>query len=198
MEKAKRKTASPEALQMLMEDHRKVQKLFKTFEKMHEDDEGDDETQREIVEQACMELTIHAQLEEECFYPAVREALDEADLVDEALVEHASAKELIAKLQDMQPGDPLYAASFIVLGEYVNHHIKEEEKEMFAQINKRKLDLDALAVEMQQRKQELMQEHGMASEEEEGETTSADADDEEDVEAAQRQQARSRRPTAHK
>lgn len=194
MERAKRKTASPEALQMLMEDHRKVQKLFKTFEKMHEDDEGDDETQREIVEQACMELTIHAQLEEECFYPAVREALDEAELVDEALVEHSSAKELIAKLQGMQPDDPLYAASFIVLGEYVNHHIKEEEKEMFAQINKRKIDFDALAVEMQQRKQELMQEHGMASEEEEGETSSADAEAEADVETAQPQQARSRRP----
>jgi hemerythrin superfamily protein len=204
VEKAKRKTASPEALQMLMQDHRNVQKLFKSFEQMKEDGDADEDSKREIVEQACMELTVHAQLEEECFYPALREALDEEDLVDEALVEHASAKELIAKLQNMQPDDPLYEASFTVLGEYVNHHIKEEEKEIFPSINKRKMDLDALAVEMQQRKQELMQEHGMqaADEEGEGETASAreaEEDSEEDMETAQPQGARrSKRSTAHK
>ena len=83
------------------------------------------------LEQICEMLTVHATIEEELLYPAARDVLDEADLVDEAAVEHASAKDLIAQIQGMQPADELYDAKVTVLGEYIDHHVKEEEKEMF-------------------------------------------------------------------
>src|SRR6476620_11095146 len=94
-----RTTRMPKPIEMLIEDHRKVQKMFKQFEKLKEQD--DEQSKRDLVEQACAELKVHTTIEEEIFYPAAREALDEGDLVAEALVEHASAKDLIAKLEGM-------------------------------------------------------------------------------------------------
>lgn len=156
-----------DAISLLTEDHKKVQKLFKDFEKIKED--GDDEEKGDIVEMACAELTVHALLEEEIFYPAVRDAIDDQDIMDEAEVEHESAKELIAKLESMEPGDDLYDATFTVLGEYVNHHIEEEQGEMFAQAKKAKIDLEALGEEILARKQALMAEMGLIDEEDEEE-----------------------------
>lgn len=150
---------------MLAEDHRKVTKMFDQFEKMKEDE--DDEAKQTLVEQACAELTVHAQIEEEIFYPALRETLDDTDLLDEAEVEHACAKQLITELNAMQPGDDLYDAKFTVLGEYMKHHIQEEEKEIFPKVKKAKMDLDSLGDELRQRKMELREELGMAGEEEE-------------------------------
>jgi hypothetical protein len=94
-------------------------------------------------------------VEEEIFYPAVRAAIDDDDLMDEADVEHAGARELIAQLEDMEPGDDHYDAKVTVLGENVDHHVKEEQDEMFPKARKAKLDLAALGAAMLERKREL-------------------------------------------
>jgi hypothetical protein len=174
-----------DAIALLTEDHKKVKKLFRDFEKLKEN--GEKGNKAELVRQACLELAIHTQIEEEIFYPAAAGALDEQDLLDEAEVEHASAKELIAQLQEMEPGDELFDAKFTVLSEYVKHHIKEEEGEMFPQLEKSELDLEELGARLEQRKQELMEEMGPADaddeeidEEEEAELAIAAGDEEED------------------
>jgi len=147
--------AAPNAISLLTEDHANVSKMFKQFERMKE--KLDDSEKAELVQKICMELSLHAQVEEEIFYPAAREAIDDQDLLDEAEVEHATAKELIAQLQTMEPGDELYDAKVTVLGEYVEHHVKEEEKQMFPKVRKAKLDLEHLAEQIQERKQQAMQ-----------------------------------------
>jgi len=161
------KGSEDDALHILAEDHKKVMELFDEFERMKEDEETDDEAKQVLVETACAELTIHAQVEEEIFYPAARDAIDDMDLLDEAEVEHASAKQLITELAAMQPGDDLYDAKFTVLGEYVKHHIQEEEKELFPKIKKADLDLEELGQEISERKMELREELGVPSDEEE-------------------------------
>lgn len=149
-----RSRKSTDAYSLLQEDHKRVQKIFKQFEKL---DREDSEAMREMVETACAELELHAQLEEELFYPALREAGDEekSHLLDEAEVEHDSAKQLIAQLRDLQPDDPRYAATFTVLGEYVNHHIEEEEGDIFKLAKKAKLDAEALGEAIAERKQQM-------------------------------------------
>jgi hypothetical protein len=107
-----------------------------------------------------MELTIHAQLKKRSSIRQ-REAIAEEDLLNEAEVEHATAKELIAQLENMQPSDELFDAKFIVLGEYINHHVKEEQDEMFPKVRKARVDMQSLGAEIAQRKQELMVEMGM-------------------------------------
>src|ERR1700680_4921762 len=114
-----------DAIAMLMTDHKKVKKVFSDFKKLK--DGGSSDEKSAIVEQICNELKIHAEIEEEIFYPAVREKIDDADLMDEALVEHAGAKELIAQLEDADPEEDLYDAKVTVLGEQINHHVEEEE-----------------------------------------------------------------------
>jgi len=163
------KQSSMDAIELLTADHKEVQKLFKQFEQMKEDD--DDEGKQELVSRICAELTIHAQIEEEIFYPAAREGMKEQDILDEAEVEHASAKELISQLEAMEPDEELYDAKVTVLGEYINHHVKEEQNEMFPQVKKAKLDLQALGEELMARKQELKIELGLEEEEEEEEET---------------------------
>ena len=98
---------------------------------------------------------MHAQIEEEIFYPQVREAINDDDLLDEAEVEHSTAKNLIAQLTDMNPDDDLYDAKVKVLGEYIDHHVKEEREEMFVKARKTNLDLVAMADELSARKIEL-------------------------------------------
>lgn len=142
-----------EILATLMEDHKRAKKAFRDFEKLDAAKQSDE--CRTLVQQTCAELTVHATLEEEVFYPAVRRALKEADLIDEAEVEHASAKELIGQLQGMGPGDDKFAAKFVVLGEYVKHHIKEEESEMFPKLERARLDWEGLAEEMTSRRESL-------------------------------------------
>jgi hemerythrin superfamily protein len=149
-----RVTRAPNALNMLTEDHARVRKMFKQFEKEKESEPSE---KAELVSQICAELTVHTQLEEEIFYPAAREALEEQDLLDEAEVEHASAKSLIQQLESMQPEDELYDAKVTVLGEYIEHHVKEEEKQLFPKVRKARLNLDELAEQMSERKSELMQ-----------------------------------------
>ena len=151
MAKTRSKTAT--AIDLLKEDHDKVKKAFKEFEKM---DRSDIETCRQVVRSVCEDLRVHTALEEEIFYPAVREAIDDEDIMNEAAVEHETAKTLIEQLENMEPDDPNYFATFTVLGEYVMHHVKEEESEMFPQAKKAKeLDLQALGEQMRARKEEL-------------------------------------------
>ena len=104
----------------------------------------------------CLALQVHTQIEEEIFYPAVREAIDKTALIDEALVEHASAKQLIAEIEEMDAGDELYDAKVKVLGEQVSHHIEEEEDELFPEVESSDLDLEALGQKMAARKAELL------------------------------------------
>lgn len=179
--RASSKASETDALHVLMDDHKKVVELFDEFERMKEEEDTDDEAKQILVESACAELTIHAQVEEEIFYPAAREAIDDMDLLDEAEVEHASARQLITELAAMQPGDDLYDAKFTVLGEYVKHHIQEEEKELFPKVKKAGIDLDELGREISERKMELRDELGIVSEDEE---------DYDDPDAASRSQRR--------
>ena len=155
-------TQAQDAVAMLMADHKKVKKLFSDFNKLRE--EGSDKDKSAIVYQICNELKIHTELEEEIFYPAVRKAIDDSDLMDEALVEHAGAKDLIAQLEDASPDDDLYDAKVSVLGEQIDHHVKEEEGEMFPKAKKAKVDTDALGATMLNRKIALMDKMGMSAE----------------------------------
>ncbi len=145
------KKSGNDAIDLLLDDHKQVRQLIKQYEKMHEK-AGADEKQ-ELAEQICNEFLLHADIEEQFFYPAAREALEEEDLIDEAEVEHASARDLVAQIQAMQPDDPMYDAKVKVLGEYIEHHVEEEEKEMFPKVKKAKLDFDMLGQEMMQAKQ---------------------------------------------
>ena len=151
-----------DAIEMLIADHRNVEQLFKQYDKLAEDG-GTYNEKEALAATICAELSIHAQVEEEIFYPAARDVLDEEDLVDEAVVEHASAKDLIAQLADMSPDDDLYDAKVKVLSELIEHHVEEEEDEMFPKLKKAKLDTAALGPQMAERKQELVEELGVGA-----------------------------------
>ncbi len=144
---------SPDALTLLKADHELVQALFEKFEKARTDKQ-----KAALAEQICTELTIHAQIEEEIFYPVVREAIDEHDLMDEADVEHASAKDLIAQIMESKPGEHHFDATVTVLGEYVKRHVKEEHSEMFPKVRKTALDLKELGARLSARKVKLQTE----------------------------------------
>jgi hypothetical protein len=159
--KSKQQESKQDALSLLKQDHSNVKEIFSEFKKLAEsEDSGSQEMKQSLIESACMELKIHTQIEEEIFYPAVREAIDEELLLDEAEVEHASAKELIEQIENMDPGDSKLDATFMVLAEYVQHHIKEEEGEMFPKVKKSDLDIDALGTQMMERKSALQEEMG--------------------------------------
>lgn len=106
----------------------------------------------------CAELTAHATAEEEIFYPAARAAIDKVELIDEADIEHASAKDLIAQIEASSPADDHYDAKVKVLGEYIDHHVQEEEGEMFPKVRRAKVDTVALGEQIAARKEEIMQE----------------------------------------
>ena len=146
------RSRKPDAISLLKEDHAKVRQLFDRFERTR----GESEKER-LAKTICDELTVHTQLEEQLFYPAVREAIEHEDLVNEAEVEHQSAKDLIDQIRASSPSDPRYDALVTVLGEYVKHHIGEEEGEMFKQVRASELDLTALGEEMKERKRALAQ-----------------------------------------
>lgn len=153
-----------DAVSLLANDHADVADLFEEYEALVDSEAGDDQKQA-LAERICAMLTAHSTIEEEIFYPAAREALDEQDLLDEAEVEHATAKDLIEQIQSMDPTDELYDAKVKVLGEYVNHHVQEEELEIFPRCQPSEMDLEGLAEELSARKKELMEELGMTDEE---------------------------------
>jgi hemerythrin superfamily protein len=155
---------APDAIQLLKRDHAEVKTLFDSFE------DADDDEQEEIAEQVCKLLTIHTTIEEELLYPAAKEAFtdeEDKDLVNEAEIEHASAKELIEQIRAMDSDDEKFAATVKVLSEQIQHHVKEEESELFPKLKKAKLDIKALGAELFERKTELMDELGVVDEESE-------------------------------
>ena len=150
----------PNALTLLRKDHKLVSALFEEFDKKAT--RGNTAAMKEIAEKVCAELTVHATIEEEIFYPGLYEAFPQhEDALDEAEVEHAGAKALIAKIQGGENKE-LFEAQVVVLGEYIRHHVKEEH-ELFAKIkNSRKIDFEALGARMKERKTELQQGRHMA------------------------------------
>ena len=149
------KSASQDAIALLTQDHEDVNALFERYEELV-DEEASDEDRKDLAEQICTMLTVHATIEEEIFYPAARDGLDDEKLLDEAEVEHQSATDLIDQILDSEPDDALYDARVKVLGEYVRHHVEEEEGELFPLVRESDLDLDALGEEMAARKEDLL------------------------------------------
>jgi hemerythrin-like domain-containing protein len=153
--------APRDAIALLKQDHRTVSALFEEFEK------ADEEEQSAIAQRVCQLLTVHATIEEELLYPAAKQALEDEeddDLVNEAEVEHGSAKELIAKIEGMTGDDEHFKATVTVLGEYIKHHVKEEEGELFPHLRKTELDLKELGGRLADRKFELMEKLGIEEE----------------------------------
>jgi hemerythrin superfamily protein len=152
-----------DACDLLDADHRAVKKLFKEYEELTESRaRGTAQKKLDLAHQICQELTVHAQIEEEIFYPALRNAIKDTDLLDEAEVEHQTAKDLIAQIQDAAEADDKFDAKVKVLGEYIDHHVKEERNEIFVKARAaRKLDLVSMRDELEARKEELMSEMGV-------------------------------------
>ncbi|WP_374586428.1 hemerythrin domain-containing protein [Pseudoduganella sp.] len=142
-----------DAIALLKQDHANVKAMFKEYEELGERAFA---SKKKLADKICLELTKHATAEEEIFYPALRADSREAeDLVDEATVEHSTAKDLIAQISEMDPHDDLFDAKVKVLGEYIEHHVKEEEGEMFPKARQSGLDLQGMAREIEARKDEV-------------------------------------------
>jgi hemerythrin-like domain-containing protein len=157
MAQSARKTVTPSrenALSLLKSDHEEVSELFAKYEKGVERSTAEQKTA--LAQQICEALTAHAQIEEEIFYPACHEHVEDAeDLLAEARVEHETLKELIAKIQKAKPGSEEFDAEVMVLGEYVKHHVKEEQNELFPKVRKSELDLNEVGEQLAARKEEL-------------------------------------------
>ena len=150
--KATAKKAAPkDAIAMLKADHKKVSGLFAEFEKARAAS-----TKKKLVTTICTELSVHAQVEEDVFYPAVKAALKDKVLIPEAVVEQATMKALIGQIEGVEPDGEMYDAKVKVLSEYVKHHVKEEHTEMFPKAAKTRLDMVALGAQMAARKSELL------------------------------------------
>ena len=145
-----------DALQLLMAEHREVKAMFQHYQKLA-DTGGRGDERMLLASQICVALTVHTQMEEEILYPAARTVLTkDEDIVDEAYVEHAGAKSLIAQIKTMTSDQPLFDAKVKVLGEYIDHHVREEETEFFPKLRKTALDLDAMGDQLATRKKQLM------------------------------------------
>jgi hemerythrin superfamily protein len=140
----------PLAVAFLMQQHRDVEALFDAYENT------DNKAQKlKLSEKICLSLAVHAKIEEELLYPEAQEKIEEADLIDEASVEHATAKDLIAQIETMQVGDHLYDAKVKVLGEYISHHVEEEETELFPQCKRADMDLTRIGEKLKARAAQL-------------------------------------------
>lgn len=150
-----RKTAASsrrkDAVQLLKSDHREVEKLFGQFQ-----DAGGEARRKQLSERICMELMVHTEIEEEIFYPACREFLKDDDIVNEAIVEHQAAKDLIGQIREMSPSDEMFDARMQVLQEQIEHHVEEEEKELFPKVQKTDMDLKQIGERLMERKKTLL------------------------------------------
>ncbi|MGR4864661.1 hemerythrin domain-containing protein [Caulobacter sp. LARHSG274] len=144
----------PLAVRLLKQDHREVEGWFDEYEQLEDDAE-----KLELFNKIALALKVHTQIEEEIFYPEERGQVED-DMLDEAFVEHDGAKKLIAEIEAMEPSDEFYDAKVKVLGEYIKHHVKEEEQPggIFAQAKKGDEDLDAMGERLKIRKEQLMAE----------------------------------------
>lgn len=147
----KAKPAPKDAIAMLKADHVAVSKMFAEYEKSRSIAK-----KRDLVAEICTALSVHAQIEEEIFYPAVKAKLKDKLLVPEATVEHASLKDLIAQIEGVEPDGEMFDAKVKVLSEYVKHHVKEEQNEMFPKAKASTLDMVELGTRMSERKADLM------------------------------------------
>ncbi|MEO8247994.1 MAG: hemerythrin domain-containing protein [Burkholderiales bacterium] len=147
----KAKSSAKDAPALLKADHKKVSELFGQYEKSRSTAK-----KKALVEKICTELTVHAQIEEEIFYPAIKKALKDKEMVPEATVEHATLKHLISQVEGKEPDGEMFDAKIKVMSEYVKHHVKEEEGEMFKKAKSTKLDMAALGEQMMARKEELL------------------------------------------
>jgi Hemerythrin HHE cation binding domain len=145
--------APHDLFELLKTDHRRVKELFSQFEK------ADKQTKIGIAEEILIQLEIHTAIEEELVYPAIRDAIDNEDLVDEAKEEHHVAKLLIKELRKMKAGEDDFATKFKVLKEIIHHHVEEEEQEMFPQTEESGLDTSELGEAVVTRKNKLMQKY---------------------------------------
>jgi hemerythrin superfamily protein len=147
---------TPDILQLLTAEHREVKAMFQHYHRLAEAGGKGDERML-LASQICVALTLHTQVEEEILYPAARAALlHDGELVDEAYVEHASAKSLVSQVKTMTSDQPLFDARVKVLGEYVDHHVREEENELFPRVRKAALDLQDMGARMAERRKQLM------------------------------------------
>ena len=137
-------------IDMLKEDHHKVKELFEQFES------ADGSERAQIAATAIMELEIHAELEEKLIYPAIRQEIDEDDMMDEAVEEHHLVHVLIKELKKLKPADEIFQAKFTVLGELVKHHIEEEEDEMLPKAEKSDINWESLEATVMKRKEALV------------------------------------------
>ncbi len=149
--KTARAARSPDALALLRDDHKTVAQMFERYRKTRSPQQ-----KQALCEQICTALTVHAQIEEEIFYPAIEQSIRDRALVPEARVEHDSLKALIAEVQEGRPGDEMFEARMTVMSEYVKHHVREEQNEIFPKVKASKLDTAELGLQLEQRKQELM------------------------------------------
>ncbi|HIV72011.1 MAG TPA: hemerythrin domain-containing protein [Candidatus Aquabacterium excrementipullorum] len=148
--------ARAEVLRMLKEDHRVAKLAFREFDRL--DAVDDAQACENLIHQTCVDLEVHTRLEEDVFYPTVRTAMSRDALIDDAEVEHQAMKMLLDQVRRTRPGDARQAASFRVLGEYVKHHVKEEEGELFRQLSHARLDWARLLDDMQAHRQRLINE----------------------------------------
>jgi hemerythrin superfamily protein len=156
MESEEERSSAQEAhdpFELLKTDHRRVEELFSSFEN------ADKRTKPEIAEEVLTQLEIHAAIEEELVYPAIREAIDDHDMVDKAKEEHHVVKLLIKELRKMDASEDEFAPKFKVLGEIVRHHAEEEEQEMFPQAEEANLEKVELGEKVVKRKDQLMLKH---------------------------------------
>jgi len=143
-----------EAIALLRADHKLVNDLFDEYEKARSPSK-----KKALVKQICTELSVHAQIEEEIFYPAAKKALKDKELIPEATVEHATLKDLIAQVEDVEPDGEMFDAKIKVMSEYVKHHVKEEQNEIFPKVKETNLDLVELGAQLTERKEELLAAH---------------------------------------
>jgi hemerythrin-like domain-containing protein len=146
-----RNSTTQDATALLRADHKHVSGLFAEYKKARSS-----ENKKDIVAKICKELTVHAQIEEEIFYPAVQQALKDKTLVPEATVEHATLKALVAQVEGAEPDSEMFDAKIEVMSEYVQHHVKEEQNEMFPKAKASKMDLMELGEQLAERKAELL------------------------------------------
>jgi hemerythrin superfamily protein len=139
------------AITLLKQDHREVEGFFEEYEEL-----DNNRAKGALARKICSALKVHTQIEEEIFYPAARKATGDGDLLDEALVEHAGAKHLISEIEAMKPGDDLYDAKIRVLGEQIKHHVKEEEEELFPEVESSGMDVGTVGKQLADRKTALM------------------------------------------
>ena len=152
-------TITHDAIALLKEDHREAEDLFAQYDKLKE--AGRDQGKFAIAKKVCAALLIHMEIEEKIFYPRVRGPVHDDDMMNEAEVEHAGAKDLIKQLGLLKPDDPMFDAKIKVLSEQIEHHVDEEEKDMFPDVKKTGIDLEELGAELFDAKNKMRAEHGL-------------------------------------